>query len=221
MKVTTDACLFGAYVADSIKNSKSKIQNTLDIGTGTGLLSLMLAQKSNSMIDAVEIDEHAYLQAKENFEQSPWKERLTAFNTDVQHFNSAGKYDCIITNPPFFEDDLASPDQNKNKAKHNASLTLKQLLLAVHSNLKYNGDFFILLPYHRSDYFEKEASLAGYFLKEKLIVKQTPKHNYFRSILNFVSTECGTSVNELTIKNADGNYTDEFTALLKDYYLFA
>lgn len=221
MKVTTDGCLFGAAVADSIENSKLKIENILDIGTGTGLLSLMLAQKIDAKIDAVEIDENAYLQAKENFGQSPWKARLAIFNTDVLHFNSLGKYDCIITNPPFFEDDLQSEDESKNKAKHASTLTLKELLLAIHANLKNDGNFFILLPYHRSNYFEHEATLAGFYLKEKIEVRQTPQHDFFRVIMHFSRSESGTAINELTIKNAAGNYTDEFIALLKDYYLFA
>jgi len=220
MKVTTDGCLFGAYVAGLIQNSKVKSKNWLDIGTGTGLLSLMLAQKNDLLLDAVEIDEPTYLQAKSNFEQSPWKEKLSIFNTDILQFDTAKKYDCIITNPPFFEDDLKSDQLTKNQAKHDASLTLLQLLKAIDTHLSTDGNFFVLLPFHRSDYFEKEAAVLNFHLVEKLIVKQTPAHNYFRSVLYFSRNEALPRITELTIKNTEGNYTAAFNALLKDYYLF-
>ena len=151
MKVCTDACLFGAYVADQVKTKAAN--NILDIGTGTGLLSLMLAQRVPALIDAVEIDEAAYQQAKENFEQSPWKERLFAFNTDVTKFETEKKYDCIISNPPFFENDLKSNDSNKNNAKHDTSLSLDKLLQVVKKLLNDDGIFAVLLPYHRVEYF--------------------------------------------------------------------
>src|SRR4051794_22993532 len=100
MKVCTDACIFGAFVARQIANRNLAVSNILDIGTGTGLLSLMLAQKMTAAIDAIEIDKAAFEQAKQNFEQSPWKSRLTIINTDARHFNPGNKFDCIISNPP-------------------------------------------------------------------------------------------------------------------------
>jgi len=219
MKVTTDGCLFGSYIADAIQNTKYKIQNCLDIGAGTGLLSLMLAQKADILIDAVEIDKPSYLQAKENFERSEWKERLNIFYADILHFNQGKKYDCIISNPPFFEDDLKSIHLNKNKAKHEASLTLKQLLISVDNILNDDGIFFILLPYHRTDYFEKEAANSKFYLLEKMIVKQTPNHDFFRSILLFSRKKNQVKNTELIIKEESGNYTKKFNELLGDYYL--
>ena len=220
MKVTTDGCLFGGYIAERITDYRLQIANCLDIGAGTGLLSLMLAQKSTAIIDAVEIDEAAYSQAKENFDQSPWKERLNIYNTDILTFSSDKKYDCIITNPPFFEDDLRSSDVNKNNAKHDTALTLKQLLQVIDLHLKEDGIFFILLPFHRAGYFEKEAALLNFYPAEKLNVRQTPTHDHFRTILSFSRKEIIVTNGELIIRDADNQYTTEFSALLKDYYLF-
>jgi tRNA1Val (adenine37-N6)-methyltransferase len=219
MKVTTDGCLFGAYVAERIIDYKLQITNCLDIGTGTGLLSLMLAQKINTNIDAVEIDEAAFNQAKENFNRSPWKDRLNIFNTDILRFNPDKKYDCIITNPPFFEDDLRSVDRNRNNAKHDTALTLKQLLAVVDKYLKEGGIFFVLLPYPRVNYFIEIAAGLDLHLSAQLNIRQTPTHNYFRSILSFTRKTCTAAITELTIKNTDNLYTAEFIDLLKDYYL--
>ena len=219
MKVTTDGCLFGSYISETIQDFKPKVQNCLDIGAGTGLLSLMLAQKTEIIIDAVEIDKAAYLQAKENLERSSWKERLNIFNADIIEFNTGKKYDCIISNPPFFEGNLKSIHLNKNKAKHDASLTLQQLLTVIHKNLNEDGIFFILLPYHRADYFEKKASNLKFYPSEKMLVRQTPKHDFFRSIIVFSRKETQLKIRELVIKDDNGNYTNDFTALLKDYNL--
>jgi tRNA1Val (adenine37-N6)-methyltransferase len=219
MKVCTDACVFGAFAAKKIKKELNS-KHVLDIGTGTGLLSLLLAQNTNTFVDAVEIDSNAYQQAKENFNSSLWKERLAVFNIDIQEFITDKKYDCIISNPPFFEDDLRSDNEEKNKAKHDSSLTLQQLVKAVDINLNREGIFFVLLPYHRMHYFETEAKKSGLYVDEKLLVKQTTKHDFFRSCLSFSRKETKPHVVNLTIKNEDGNYTDDFISLLKDYYLY-
>jgi tRNA1Val (adenine37-N6)-methyltransferase len=219
MKVCTDACVFGAFIVARIKNEELRMKNLLDIGSGTGLLSLMIAQKNSVHIDAVEIDAGAYEQTKDNFESSPWRERLNVFNIDVQQFAADKKYDCIISNPPFFEDDLRSDDEQKNKAKHDSSLTLLQLLNVVDKNLSGDGSFMVLLPFHRLHYFEAEAKKTGLFIDEKLFIKQTPTHNFFRGCLSFSRKETKPHTTELSIKNKEGNYTDEFTGLLKDYYL--
>src|SRR5688572_17826532 len=122
MKVCTDACIFGAYAANIISNSASQILKCLDIGTGTGLLSLMIAQKTRAIIDAIEIEEDAFIQAKENFSNSPWRQRLRAVHTDAKHLSTWVKYDFIVSNPPFYQNDLVSPLKTKNVAKHDTSL---------------------------------------------------------------------------------------------------
>ena len=217
MKVCTDACLFGGWAAHG---SGAAGRNLLDIGTGTGLLALMFAQKNpDTIIDAVEIDKSAAEQAKENFERSPWKERLHAYNLSIQEFalTPLKKYDVIISNPPFYENELNSEDQKRNLALHSAELNLEGLIAAVDKLLIQDGNFFVLLPYHRTKYFEQIATRQNLFIKEKIFVKQTPKHDYFRSMLRLTRKNETTERTEIII--ADGNaYTGEFTKLMKDYY---
>ncbi len=217
MKVCTDACLFGAYIANEIQ--QLPVKNILDIGTGTGLLTLMLAQKTSATIDAVEIDAAAFTQGKQNIEQSPWIEKIAIYNSDILQFQTNKKYDCIISNPPFFEADLKSGDEKKNFAKHDTSLTFTALLNVVTENLSPAGFFSVLLPFRRSNYFEAEAAKINFNLIKKILIKQTPRHNHFRSILIFSTKKLETIQEEIIIKNEEGNYSTKFIELLKDYYL--
>ena len=220
MKVCTDACVFGAHVAEHILKKSLHVTNLLDIGTGTGLLSLMLAQKVTGKIDAIEIDPFAAAQASENFERSPWKERLHVVNVNALEFHPEKKYDCIIANPPFFEDALLSPDERKNKAKHDTALTFEELLKIADRHLADGGLFAVLLPYHRASYFITTAQNYRLHLAKKLLLQHTTKHPWFRAVLYF-TREPGMDIaeEELTIKNIDGSYSNAFTKLLKDYYL--
>jgi tRNA1Val (adenine37-N6)-methyltransferase len=209
MKVCTDACLFGAWVAE--KTSATRI---LDIGAGTGLLSLMLAQHSDALIDAVEIDEHAYEQARENFNAAPWAGRLNVFHTSIQDFNNA-KYDLIISNPPFYSNDLKSDDRKRNLALHSEALSLEELMSSVDRLLLKPGLFAILLPFHRGVYFEQLAKSHSFFIQEKVLVRQTPKHDYFRVmyLLSNIEPPPETHQSEIIIND------HAFKQILKEYYL--
>lgn len=224
MKVCTDACLFGALVANDpifLRKGSLPIINCLEIGTGTGLLSLILAQKNNTLkIDAVEIDSEAAAQAAENIAASPWAESIQVFNENILTFNTQKKYDCIISNPPFYEGDLQSAVKEKNDAKHDTSLNLLELLQVVDTHLHPCGFFAALLPYHRIEYFIEEAEKTGLFLSKQILVKHTSKHAFFRGILFFNKKETETQVLEIVIRDAEQNYTAEFAEVLKDYYLF-
>ena len=224
MKVSTDSCIFGALIsklfADHAFKNKQSIRHFLDIGTGTGLLSLMFAQKNTALIDAVEIDTSAFTQAAENFISSPFAERISIFNEDILKYTPGKKYDGIICNPPFFEGDLKSADVLKNTAKHDTSLTLQQLLKAVKTLLKSDGLFAVLLPFHRIQEFVAEAFALDIFLQEKMLLRHTLKHPYFRGILIFSTIDTEIVTREFTIKNMDDQYTNEFIDLLKDYYLY-
>jgi tRNA1Val (adenine37-N6)-methyltransferase len=206
-------------MAKKLERKIIEAKNILDIGTGTGLLSLMIAQKSSGEIDAVEIEENSYFQAKENIAQSPWNKRIHAYNADIKSWSPEKKYDLIICNPPFFENDLRSAHQKKNIAKHHDTLTLNELIEVIKNNLNSNGHFAVLLPFHRVGYFKTFTLENNFYLADELLVKQTPRHSCFRGILLLGTEETSFGSTEITIKNEEGNYTEAFNYLLKDYYL--
>jgi tRNA1Val (adenine37-N6)-methyltransferase len=218
MKVCTDACLFGAWIAKKFVSWQMTDGSVLDIGAGTGLLNLMLAQQNSAQIDAIEMDEAAAEQAGDNFESSPWKERLQVVAGDARNVHLGKKYELIISNPPFFENDLKSEDVRRNLALHSEQLSLQDLLLVIKSHLAVNGKFAVLLPYHRKDIFVQSAKNEGFFLEEAVSVKQTPKHAYFRVMLLFSAVEVTLMEKEIIIRENEA-YSNEFTSLLKDYYL--
>jgi len=217
MKVTTDACLFGAWVARQAA-LMPHLNNCLDIGTGTGLLSLMIAQQSPAAIDAVEIEENAFIQAKQNFANSLWRDRLRVHHTGISDFNQGNKYDLIICNPPFHENELRSPSATINLARHDQGLTFELLVKEVDRLLSSAGLFAVLLPYYRVEEFIRIASLANLYLQNKLLVKQTEKHDFFRGVLVFGRVPSELISEEIIIKIGD-QYSHEFSELLKEYYL--
>ena len=181
---------------------------------------LLLAQKSNALIHGIELDKEAFAQAKENIERSNWKERLMLEEGDVRQHTFKHPFDFIISNPPFFENDLESETDAEKIAKHSTSLTLTTLLDSIANNLDSKGSFGILLPFHRWKYFDALAKQKGFQLAEKLIVKQTLKHKPFRAILHYTKTAPDSiTETELVIKPDGLNYSNEFENLLKDYYL--
>lgn len=218
MKVCTDACLFGAWAAEHLQ--QHICLDALDIGTGTGLLSLMLAQKISAAIDAVEIDKEAYKQAAENVQQSAYEKSIKVFHTSITDFKPDYKYSFIISNPPFFEADLKSAQQNKNAAKHDTTLTLDVLCQKVKQLMNEDGYFAVLLPYHRTNYFITESEKNNLHCIKMVLIKQTPRHDYFRSMLLFSFNKTTMTEKEITIKGADEKYSEAFIALLKDYYLY-
>jgi tRNA1Val (adenine37-N6)-methyltransferase len=221
MKVTTDGCLFGALVADEIHKTMQP-QTILDIGTGTGLLSLMLAQKSTAHIDAIEIDSEAAAQAKRNFTGSPWSDRLHLINQDVNEFKFETRYDVIISNPPFYENELKSINKKRNTALHHEGLLLKTLASVISKTMHENGRFFLLLPYKRHHEIDNLLNEAGLAVNKKWLIRQTTGHDFFRIIIEGKFSQKTTTPlsEEISIKNKSG-YTSAFINLLKDYYLNA
>ncbi len=240
MKVCTDACLFGAWVGDKIDrwgmtdgrkelrkddsgemtddSRRMKVDCVLDIGSGTGLLSLILAQKTGAAIDAVELDDSAAEQSAENFASSNWKNRLQVIKADIRTVHLSQKYDLIISNPPFFENDLESGDSKRNIALHSKELNFHELISVVKKNLAANGKFAVLLPWHRKNEFKKIALAEGFFLEEEIAVKQTTGHAFFRAMLLFATDGVLVNTGIITI-HENAHYSAEFTRLLKDYYL--
>jgi tRNA1Val (adenine37-N6)-methyltransferase len=220
MKVCTDACIFGAWTAGKAGENRAEIKNILDIGTGTGLLSLMLAQKTNAVIDAIEINADAWAQAGKNISGSSWGDQIKLQHISLQDFKPVIKYDLIICNPPFYEADLKSEDDNKNAARHDTTLKLSALIPFVKQHLKEDGSVAVLLPYHRTAYAKKLMEENNLFIEEILFVKQSPGHDYFRTILLCSPVKAEpVEANDLVIHNENRNYTTAFTALLKDFYL--
>ncbi|HEU0112590.1 MAG TPA: methyltransferase [Flavisolibacter sp.] len=219
MKVTTDACLFGAWCAQQLQSIHPK--NLMDIGTGTGLLSLMIAQKNSVQIDAIEIDNTAAEQARENTRSSPWKDQINIITGDIRSFAPGKKYDCIISNPPFYQDELTSLSHQKNIAHHGTHLQLGELVSILKTHLQTGGCFFLLLPYKRSKQAEDILAHSELFIHKKTFVKQSLMHSNFRVLLMGSNKKTNVQLADtISIKNKEDKYTNEFTTLLKEYYLY-
>ena len=221
MKVTTDACLFGAWLAECLKD---RIGLAMDIGTGTGLLTLMLAQKSAMRIDAVEIEEGAAEEARNNISNSPFsmRIRLESGNILADNIFSKKKYDVVFSNPPFYENDLPSPDSMRSLAWHQQSLPLDALLEQISKRMASNGEFFLLLPARNWQSVPERLAKQNLQLTECIRIRQTPKHTPFRLLLR--GTHSTSPINtiqekEWTIRDESNQYSPEFMSLLKEYYL--
>lgn len=227
MKVTTDACLFGAWASRIIKNGdslKSKTLRALDIGAGTGVLSLMLAQDQPQIeIDAIELDEAAFEQARENFRASPFASQLKVVHGDVKHHHFTKNYDLVISNPPFYEHEIISATESKNVARHQSGLLLEELFHVIKRAVSPDGNFYLLLPYKRQDEIKKILIRQNLSISQILFVRQSTKHNYFRTMLSGqVKAPNGleTKIEEISIWGDNKEYTTEFKDLLSDFYLY-
>jgi tRNA1Val (adenine37-N6)-methyltransferase len=215
MKVCTDACILGA------STEVEKATRVLDIGTGTGLLAIMVAQRSLARVDAVEMEENAYRQAVQNAETSPFAARIQVYHQRIQDFTvvAPARYDVIVTNPPFFRNHLLSPSQQRNTAMHTATLSFGELLHSVAQLLQPQGKCFVLLPVYESQLFETEATPFGLHTTHRLMIRHSDRHPFFRSILTLGWSARTAIEEELTIYKAEQVYSDAFRHLLKDYYL--
>lgn len=213
MKVTTDACLFGAIVP-SVESGR-----ILDIGAGTGLLSLMQAQKSKASIDAVEIEPNAQRQAEENFKNSPWKERLILHSSPIQEFSSPRTFDLIICNPPFFKDNYKGESTGRNQALHNDTLSFFDLVDAADRLLNAAGEFWVMYPEHEMEVFDSMVQ-NHLHLKQTITIRNNSTSPVFRRINAYARTKPKNVLqSNLDIRSANGNYTQSFINLLEPYYL--
>ena len=225
MKVSTDACIFGAWMAGIFAECVSDEGRILDIGAGTGLLGLMIAQRSGAFVTGVELQEESALQAASNMISSPWSDRLRVVPGDINDLVFTEPFDAIITNPPFFENDLLSEEHGRSLARHGETLTHSQVLRVWFLDLTANGIAGILLPYHRMESFLEEASIL-----ELSMQRTNPSPTNARSRL-FPGPCCSwkekyweepvapTLVREWTIREGE-QYGPECLSLLKDYYLY-
>ncbi len=215
MKVGTDAVLLGAWVACS--NAKY----ILDVGTGTGLLALMVAQRSDAVIDAIDIDMQAYMHAKENFEVSQWRERLNAKQCSVQAYAEIAerRYDLIISNPPFFMNAHKSTFVERNVARHfNETLTMGELIQAVVNLLTPEGSFSLILPVKEGGLLIEVAESQGLFVNEIVRVRTKFGKAEKRLLLRFSKVRSEIKTDTLSIQNSDGKYSDEYIQLTREFY---
>ena len=217
MKIGTDSVLLGAWCP--IDNNPFSV---LDIGAGTGILSLMLAQRSNAeQIDAIEIDESAFEQCVENFESSPWSNRLFCFHAGLDEFmeEPEDEYDVIISNPPFYTEDYKTENEQRDLARFADALPFEDLVEAANLLLSENGIFAVIIPFKEEENFlalSKDFELYPFKITR---VKGTPTTEIKRSLLAFSRTKKETYVDELIIETARHKYTEDYIVLTKDFYL--
>ncbi len=218
MKIGTDGVLLGAWT--TIENNPKAI---LDIGTGTGIIALMLAQRSNAeQIDAFEIDESAYEQAVENFENSPWSDRLFCFHAGLDEFleEPEDEYDLIVSNPPFFSEDFRSENEQRDLARFQEAMPFEDLVEAADLLLSENGIFSVIIPFHEEDRFIELCAEVELFPIKITRVKGAQNTKIIRSLLAFKRFELAVlTADELVIEISRHEYTPEYISLTKDFYL--
>ena len=217
MKVGTDGVLLGAWA-----NTSHNPFSVLDIGAGTGLIALMMAQKSSAeIIDAIEIDENAYEQCVENFEASNWGDRLFCYHAGLDEFveEIEDKYDLIISNPPFYSENVLSATAQRDIARANFSLPFEELLEGVSILLSDEGRFNVIIPFKEEEKFIKIASQFNLFPNRITRVKGNLKSEIKRSLLEFSFNQNKITLSELIIEKERHQYTNDYINLTKDFYL--
>jgi tRNA1Val (adenine37-N6)-methyltransferase len=220
MKVGTDAVLLGAWV--SVNQFPDSI---LDIGSGTGIISLMMAQRTDALtIDGVEVEDNAYEQCVENFEKSDWADRLFCYHSSFEEFveelqEEDEKYDLIVSNPPFYSDNFESESEARNKARFTSSLSFDNLIYGAVKLLSNSGEFSVVIPFKEESEFVKTAKTNSLFLNRLCRVRGTATSEIKRSLLTFSFKESQIIEEELIIEVSRHNYTEEYINLTKDFYL--
>ena len=216
MKVGTDAVLLGAFA------DVGEAEQILEIGTGCGVISLILAQRSNAQIDAIDIDEESVKQARENAGNSPWNDRINIIHSSLQDFvkHSERKYDLLVSNPPFFSNALKSPNEKRNISRHNDLLSYEELIIGSSGLMSAGGSLWVVLPAKESVAFIDIAVKSGLFLHFKVKVISKAKKECHRVLIQFKNTP-SEKVKEksLAIKNADNSYSMEYIELTKEFYI--
>ena len=215
LKVGTDGVLLGAWC--DVKG----VTSILDVGTGTGLIALMLAQLSTAVISAIEIDEEACNDARHNFQNSPWGERLTLIAGDFNTFQLSHpeKYDLVVSNPPFFKKSMKSADRASSIARHDVSLSFQQLIAGSKRLLHEWGRLAVILPVEALDDFRETARLEGFYLSRKTVVLPKLDKPPKRLLLEFSVSAVYPQFDELVILQKADSYSDRFVEMTKEFYL--
>ena len=224
MKIGTDSVLLGAWTS-----LDSDPYSILDIGAGTGVLALILAQRSGAeLIDAIEIDDDAYEQCVDNFESSPWADRLFCYHASLEEFvdelsadeiANDEKYDLIISNPPFYSNSYKSDSEQRDLARFMDAMPFRQLIESVSKLLSETGTFSVIIPFSEEKDFIVLASKEHLFPNRILRVKGTPQSEIKRSLLEFSFQEHSIAPKELIIETLRHQYTQDYIALTKNFYL--
>ena len=214
MKVGTDGVLIGAW---TLCNNAT---NILDIGSGTGLISLILAQRNHvAVITGIEIEENAFLQSQDNFNNSKWSNRLSIIHTSLQVFSSETKFDLIVSNPPFFTDSTQANNQYRKLARSTNSLNFKELISKSKILLSESGIFSVIIPFSRKEEFINIALENHLFLSRICNIKGTENSPVKRIIMEFNNSQNTILEENLMIEKERHNYTDKYIDLCKDFYL--
>ncbi|MCC8198092.1 MAG: methyltransferase [Tannerellaceae bacterium] len=216
MKVGTDGVLLGAW-ADT-----ENCQHILDIGTGTGLIALMLAQRSRAIIDAIDIDESASLQASENVSASPFRNQIRVQQADIRNFarKTPAKYDLIVSNPPYFIQSLKSPEEQRNRARHTDTLSLEELITESIQLIKSTGKMAFILPAQNETELEPIRKQQNLYLTKRLAILPTPDFPPKRILVELsFEKPTVTEQNQLIIEISRHQYTQEYKELTREYYL--
>lgn len=215
MKVGTDGVLLGAWA------SIERAENILDIGTGTGLIALMLSQRCNAFVDAIDIDRDAYMQACQNIRQSPFCNQIRVYHSPLADFvtSTTKKYDLVVSNPPYFNRSLRGPDEKRNKARHTESLSLEELIKGSKQLVSPQGCIAVILPFD-----QKERLNAIIFDNQLYIKRQTTIYSKVDSPPKRILTEISITPvlvieDNLVIEINRHQYTSEYISLTKEFYL--
>ncbi|WP_271393830.1 tRNA1(Val) (adenine(37)-N6)-methyltransferase [Aequorivita sinensis] len=217
MQIGTDGVLLGAWV--SIENNPFSI---LDIGAGTGVIALQLAQRSDAeMIDALEVDDNAYEQCVDNFENSPWGDRLFCYHASLGEFieEIEDKYDLIVSNPPFYSEDYKTSDESRDLARFNDSLPFDDLIFSASQLLSEEGIFAVVIPRKEEEGFLKMAEQENLFAKRICRVKGNETSQEKRSLIAFSFEKSTPKIENLTIETSRHKYTEEYISLVNEFYL--
>lgn len=213
-KVGTDGVLLGACA--DLKGT----ERVLDAGAGTGLITLMIAQRCNALIVALEPDSDSFTECSYNVGLSPWKERITVMNMKLQDYTDSNGFDLMVTNPPYFVDSLKNPDPRKSASRHNDSLTTQELLSSASRLLKENGKLQLVLPYTEGNIFIAEASDFGLFCNSILKIRPLPTSEIRRMIITMSRQRTRVSEKFLTIEHGKRHeFTEDYISLTRDFYL--
>lgn len=214
MKVGTDGVLLGAW------SDAADAHSILDIGTGTGLVALMLAQRSGAHITALEIDEDAVSQAKENVSSSLWSERIEVIKQDFREYIPEKKFDLIVSNPPYFVDSLVCPVEQRTKARHNSSLGYNDLLRGVARMLTPHGKFCVIIPFDVVEVMIDMAKHMGLYPSKRMDIVTSPGKSPKRALIQFILNDEGAyERSQFLIEERRHQYSPEYILLTQDFYL--